>query len=402
MPDEFAYLPRLVDNALRDALAAAPVVILDGPRGVGKTTSARRLARSTVMLPRDLDALRADAEGFLQELAHPVLIDEWQLAGTDLLWAIKGIVDEDPTPGRFLLTGSVEPGSYGPTYPLTGRAVRLLLRPMTRAELDGRGDQVAFLTRLMGGDRPKATSGRPALFDMGWLTKPGFPAARDLPHSRHFLDAYAALVAQRAGEEGRDATRLLRTMRALATLTGQAVPDQRIWEVADVNKATWRQYDDLLERVHVSVPSPAFESNRLKRLTSYPKRFVCDTALAVVLAGLDDAHLTADPSIAGRFFESFVVQQLRPQVDQLHGALMHVRTGAGEREIDAVIEIGTSLVGVEIKLATRPTREDARALDWIGEQYPDRLIFGMVVHRGGDNYPLGERIWAVSVDDLIG
>lgn len=51
-----------------------------------------------------------------------------------------------------------------------------------------------------------------------------------------FLDGYAALVAQRAGDEGRDASRLLTTLRVLATLEAQAVPDQTIWESADINK----------------------------------------------------------------------------------------------------------------------------------------------------------------------
>lgn len=352
------------------------------------------------MLPRDLAALQVDPEGFLRDLAFPVLLDEWQLAGTDLLWTLKRIVDDDPTPGRFLLTGSVEPASYGPTYPLTGRAVRLVMRPMTQAELGGRGAEPTFLHRMLGGVDLRSTSGRRRTFELGWLTKPGFPAARGLVDSRPFLDAYAALVAQRAGEEGRDATRLLRTMRALATLSGQAVPDQRIWEAADVNKATWKQYDDLLERVHLSVPSPAFESNALARLTSYPKRFVCDTALALTLADLDAETLRVNASLAGRFFESFVAQQLRPQVDLLRGALLHVRTGAGEREVDAVIEVGHSIVGIEVKLGVRPTRHDAGQLEWLKDRLPDRFARGFVIHSGGDSYPLGDNIWAVSVDDV--
>lgn len=119
--------------------------MLDGPRAVGKTTTAARVAASTVELPRDLEVLTIDPESYLAALPAPVLIDEWQRAGTDLLWALMRIVDRDPSPGRFVLAGSVEPATYGPTYPLTGRAVRFVMRPMSGAELDGRGDQPSFL-----------------------------------------------------------------------------------------------------------------------------------------------------------------------------------------------------------------------------------------------------------------
>ncbi|WP_454295685.1 ATP-binding protein [Salana multivorans] len=396
------YLPRHVDAELAAALRSSPIVLLDGPRAAGKTTSARRLAASTVMLPRDLSALHTDPERYLRSLPTPVLIDEWQLAGTSLLWTLKALVDEDPAPGRFLLTGSVEPASYGPTYPLTGRSARLVMRPMTVAELDGRGAEPTFLDGILSGTQPVPTAGRVSTFELGWLTRPGFPATRDLPDSRYFLDAYSSAVSERAGEEGRDSARLMRAMRVLAALSGQALPDQRIWDAADINKATWRQYDDLLLRAHLSAPLPAFESNRLKRLTGYPKRFLSDTALALALADLRIDDLRTDQGVAGPFLESFVMQQLRPQVDRAGGSLAHLRTAGGDREVDAVVEVGTRLYGVEVKLAARPNPRDARHLDWFREVWGPRFGAGFVIHTGGDTYPLGDGLWAVPLDVLAG
>ena len=394
------YLPRHVDRRLVDACAAFPIVLLDGPRAVGKTTTAKRIAASVVELPLDGERLWIDAESFLRDLPRPILIDEWQLAGTELLWVLKRMVDDDPSPGGFVLTGSVEPATYGPTYPLTGRAGRLVMRPMTAAELDGRGDAPTFLERVVAGERPRARVGGGSGLQLDWLGRTGFPAARGLPDPSLFLDGYAALVAQRAGDEGRDASRLLTALRVLATLEAQAVPDQRIWEAADINKTTWKAYDDLLARTHVAAPSAAFDSNRLKRLTSYPKRFLADTALSLALAGIDAGDLAGDPTLAGRYLESYVLQQLRPQVDAIGGVLSHVRTGAGEHEVDAVVEVGRAVYAIEVKLGVRPAVADARHLVWLRDQLGDRFEAGFVAHAGVDAFELAERIWAVPITDL--
>lgn len=393
-------MPRLAESSIKAGLRSAPVVVLGGARASGKTTTARRLAASEVLLPRDLPLLAVDAATYLAGLTSPVLIDEWQLAGVDLLWTIKQIVDEDPQPGRFILTGSVEPATYGPTYPLTGRAVGVQLRPMTRGELLGAGAQPTFLARIIAD--PTSPQQRGAGFDAAWLAESGFPAALRSADPRLLLDAYAATVAQRAGDEGRDATRLTRTLRVLATLEAQAVPNQRVWEASDINKLTWKCYDDLLQRVHVSVPLPAYDSNRLNRLTSYPKRFLADTALSLTLAQLDVEGLRADPPLLGRYFEAFVVQQLRPQVDAVGASLSHLRTGAGDREVDVIVEAGDRLLGFEVKLAARPTVDDARQLAWLRDQRPERFAGGYVVHAGADVYPLGDRLWAIPVSIVAG
>ncbi|MBK7611207.1 MAG: ATP-binding protein [Actinomycetales bacterium] len=396
------YVPRHVDAVMAAALGSAPILILDGPRGVGKTTSAARLVNSMVTFPRDLAAVDADPDGYLSALTPPVLIDEWQLAGVDLLWTIKRIVDADPAPGRFLLTGSVEPATYGPTYPLTGRAVRVVMRPLSHQEFLGRGDQPCFLTRLHEGQAPALGGDVAAPLELTEIARPGFPAVRGLADGRLFYDAYTAVVAQRAGDEGRDSSRLLRTLRVLGTLTAQAVPDQRIWDAADINKATWKHYDDLVSRIHLSAPAPPFENNRLKRLTGYPKRFMADTGMAMALSDLSVHDLVAEPSLAGRYLESWVMQQLRPQVDVVGGHLSHLRTGAGEREVDAVIEVGRSVIALEVKLGTRPVRDDARQLQWLRDQLGDRFTHGFVVHTGSACYPLGSRLLALPAGLLTG
>ncbi len=102
------YRPRLTDGRLRELLGAVPAVLINGPRAAGKTTTARQLAASEVRLDRPLqaEAFRADADAALMGRPEPVLLDEWQEVPT-VLGAVKRAVDDDPRPGRFILTGSV-------------------------------------------------------------------------------------------------------------------------------------------------------------------------------------------------------------------------------------------------------------------------------------------------------
>jgi predicted AAA+ superfamily ATPase len=102
------YVTRIVDGLLDQLLASFGAVSLVGPRAAGKTTTAVRRAGTTLRLdrPNVRAAVEADPDAMLQGLQEPVVIDEWQEV-PDVLGAVKRSVDDDPRPGRFLLTGSV-------------------------------------------------------------------------------------------------------------------------------------------------------------------------------------------------------------------------------------------------------------------------------------------------------
>ena len=394
------YLPRIVDSQLADALHHFPIVMLEGPRAAGKTTTASRFAKSIVRFPQDLPSLQINPEEFLRSLEPPILIDEWQLAGADLLWTLKGLVDASPAPGSFILTESVEPARYGPTYPLTGRSARVTMWPMSASEIHGRGGESTFLSRLINDKSLRNTAGVSSSFRIDQLFTTGFPAARMLPDASLFLESYAATVSQRAGDEGRDATRFYRTAHVLATLEAQAVPDQRVWEAADINKATWKSYQDLLSRTWLAAPLPAFSSNRLARITEYPKRLFVDTALSLALAGLSASDLLSDPMILGRYFESYVAAQLRPQASSVNAAMYHIRTSGRAHEVDLLLDTPQGLIAFETKAATQVQNSDAKHLRWLRENLNPRFLCGVVVYTGGDVRQLSDDMWAIPIDLL--
>ena len=393
-----AYLPRVIDQVLADAIETFSVVLLDGARATGKTTTASRLAKSEFRFPRDLALVESDPQQVLATADRPVLVDEWQLAGTELLWAIKALVDDDPSPGSFILTGSVEPAAYGPTYPLTGRGTHITLRPMSRRELVGAGAEPLWLDRLLGGEL--AVPGRrwPRM-EIDELTVTGFPAA-PARSSADWLRSYAPTVAERTIENRRDPVRLTRLLRVLAESESQAVPDEHLWRAADINRATFVSYRQMLERTHIRTDLPAWESNRLKRITSYPKIQYVDAALALALARIGPVELRRDPILAGRYLESFVAAQLRPEGDRAGAVLHHLRTKGGEQEIDLLIELEHGIVAIEVKAGVRPRPADARHLVWLREQLGKRVLASIVLHRGDATFQLVDGVWALPISSL--
>ncbi len=103
-----------------------PAVLIVGPRGCGKTTTAERHAASVLRLDRPAEraVVEADPDAGIASGSRPLLIDEWQLA-PDVLTAVKRAVDRDFTAGQFILTGSSATDLTASGRPATGRLARL-------------------------------------------------------------------------------------------------------------------------------------------------------------------------------------------------------------------------------------------------------------------------------------
>ena len=155
-----AYLRRVVDDELDHLMTQLAAIALEGPKGVGKTATAARRAATDRRLddPAQLALVRADPRR-LAAGDPPVLIDEWQRLPSS--WdVVRRAVDEDPSPGRFLLTGSATPAS-APAHSGAGRIAMLRMRPMTLAERGVEAPTVS-LAALLSGDRAG-----PCRFDTG-------------------------------------------------------------------------------------------------------------------------------------------------------------------------------------------------------------------------------------------
>ncbi|MDQ1304495.1 MAG: uncharacterized protein QG671_322 [Actinomycetota bacterium] len=163
-----SYRARLVDSNLTALLSDLPAIMIVRPRAAGKTTTAQRLATTTLRLdePAVAAAVAADPDAALKRATKPVLLDEWQEV-PDVLGAVKRAVDRNSEPGQFILTGSAEADHSSRTWPGTGRVIRVVLHGLTQREIIGEVGSPGPLHHLMTGrieelsrpgDEPRSSS----------------------------------------------------------------------------------------------------------------------------------------------------------------------------------------------------------------------------------------------------
>jgi len=411
------YKQRLVDGWADQLLEQLPALFVTGPRAAGKTTTFARRAKTIIRLDREADAaaFRADPDVALRGLAEPVLLDEWQMV-PGVLGAARRAVEERPSPARFFVTGSVSAELDNEVWPGTGRLTRLKMYPMAVREQIGNVGAPTFFDRIAAGDELSVPSDTPDL--LGYIElalKGGFPApALTLsgPPRDQWLESYIEDLLTHDIEQleapktkKRDGLALRRYFEAYALNSAGVVEHKRIFDAAQINKATASSYEKLLSDLLIIEQLPAWASNRFKRLLRMPKRYVIDPSLIAARLRLDAQGILRDSDLLGRIVDTFVVAQLRPEaaVSRSRPRLHHLRTEGGRHEIDLLAELaGEKIIGFEIKAGSAPDKGDAKHLAWLRDRLDDRFLAGVVFHTGPRAYGLGDRLTAVPISAIWG
>jgi hypothetical protein len=401
-----------VDNELDELTTGVAAIAIEGPRGVGKTQTA--LERAATIYRLDDPATRAVVEadpGRVKAGERPVLIDEWQVLPE--VWdVIRTAVDDDRTPGQFLLTGSAAP-KKPPTHPGAARIVSERMRPMTLAER-GVAVPTVSLAELLRGDRPPI-EGRTDVTAERYaheILASGLPGLRDLPERavRAQLDGYLERIIDRdfeelGGERIRNTSALRRWLRAYASAVSSTASYEKIRDAATAGndekpaKTTALRYLDVLERLWVIEPIPAWipTRNELSRLARAPKHQVSDPALAARLRGATiDTLLNGAPAgpptprdatLFGALFESQVALDVRTYAQAAETRVGHFRTRNRDREIDLIVERADQrIVAIEVKLARTVTDEHVKHLRWLRDLLGEDLLDAVIVTTGPDAY----------------
>lgn len=399
-------------------MADEPVILLQGPRTVGKSRLLATLATTQGGEVIDLDdlaqrgAAMADP-AFLVRGPGTVFIDEYQHV-PEMLDAIKAELNTDPRPGRFVLAGSTRHDALpAAAQSLTGRLHRIEVLPFAQGEWTGSAEHLLHdllhqPSRLAAVERSRES--RQDYIER--IVRGGFPLAltRRTGEARgRWFDDYLELTLERDVPELANLRRRAVMPRFIERIAGQTAQVLNINSAAQATGLDWSTgelYLKLLESVFLVHRLPAWGTTLRARATSKPKIHVVDSGVASRLLRLTPERLASrDPTALtelGHLLETFVVGEIRKQASWMDGILGigHWRTSDGD-EVDLVVERDDgSIVAIEAKASSRVTGTDLKGLEKLRTALGPRFLAGAVLYLGERSYSYADRIHVLPVDRL--
>jgi uncharacterized protein len=412
--DTESIIPRRARVQLDEALADTPIVAINGPRQVGKSTLAVELLRrhGGVMVTLDDETQRLaaldDARGFAERDSRggPFIIDEVQLAPS-LFRALKASVDRDRRPGRFVLTGSTRLlSAAGFADAFVGRIEVVELWPLSQGELTGSGDHfVDWAFSENHSLEPQADLRR--VDYATFLARGGFPEAvrREGSRRRRWFDNYLTTLVDQVVRQVSAIERISeipRVIRLCAARSGEELNVTRLADDLRLPPRTLDGYLALLANVFVLQLIPAWSTNLSKKVIRRPKLVMVDSGLASHLAGMHPDRIDDPGSPFGPLLEAFVAMELRKQLSwsDAGAQLFHFRDRDGA-EVDLVLEHPDGrVVGIEVKAARSVSSHDTRGLRFLADRLGERFHAGFVLSCMPEVVSLGQAIIAAPIQTL--
>lgn len=412
------YFERTLENTIRNVNCTFPVLLLTGPRQVGKSTLLQKLAdpeRKIVSL--DNPTLRAlaktDPELFLQRYTPPVLIDEVQYA-PELFPYIKIIVDERKTPGDFWLTGSqMFRMMKNVTESLAGRAGIIPMLGLSSSEIDSRHPgpfeiDLPVLMERLGSARKMTVS---EIFER--IYKGSMPRLYEVENiSRQlyfesYLDTYLSRDIRDLEQVG-DETAYLNFIRIVAARTATNVNYEALAQEAGVSAPTAKKWLSILVSCGIVTLIEPYFNNALKRVIKAPRMYFLDTGLCAHLMGWGSAEVLENSVMSGEFFETWVVGEIyKSYLNAGQRPPLFFYRDSNKKEIDLIIEKNNTVYPIEIKKSTAP-RDAIKNFSVLKpiEKEPEEDLFGAahlktnigtgaVVCMTSDMIPIDRKNWYI-------
>lgn len=368
------YLRRAMEDTFLRFSKEFPVLLLTGPRQVGKTTMLQRLAeeegigREYVTLDdlTEREMAKNDPKLFLQLHKPPVFIDEVQYA-PELFTYIKIHVDQAHKPGDFWLTGSqIFKLMDGVSESLAGRVCLLHLSPMSQAERCGAVTEpfVLDFDKLSMRVRERKSIETPALYDR--IFQGGMPAlvSGQFSDRRMVYSSYIGTYIERDVKELSgtiDSLKFMALITAAAALAGQMLNYRTIADAAGIDQISAKKWLGILERLGIIFYLHPYSNNLLKRMVTKPKLYFYDTGLVSYLTKWSDSDTLMNGAMSGAILENFVVSEILKSYQNcgLEPFLYYYRD-KDTKEIDLLMEQDGKLYPMEIKKSAMPQKQLTR------------------------------------------
>ncbi len=358
-----------------------PVVTILGPRQSGKTTLVRQSFPQHAYANLERGDVRAVAEedpaAFFKAFPPPVIVDEIQRVPT-LLSEIQVRVDEDRSPGRYILTGSHQPKlRAGIAQSLAGRTGLLRLLPFSLVELEGTGGNLSRDESIYRGFFPGVVAD-------------GIP-----PDA--FYDAYIETYVERDVRQLlniSDQTAFRVFLKLLAGRVGQVANLQSLSSDVGVSSTTLAAWLSVLEASFLVFRLPPYFENFGKRFTKSPKIYFTDPGLAAHLLQIEDpGQVARDPLLGGLFENLVVAEALKSRLNAGREPELYYIRDQSRMEIDLILQKRRRLYPIEIKAAMTRQPEQARHLESFRKTAGAVMDRAAVVYGGELEVSVGGTDW---------
>ena len=362
---------RAIEDKIKYLAEHFPVVLVTGPRQVGKTTLLKDLAEESGLNYVNLDypmvrrSACEDPALFLQQYRPPLVIDEIQYA-PELFTYIKIKVDESGENGLYYLTGSQSfKMMEGIRESLAGRIGIVRMHPMSQAEIEGRRTKPFVVEDVLQEDGSmmfKADIGNDAFERIFRGGMPKLIADRGLNENDYF-SAYIQTYLERDVRDIiglRDEGKFVKFLSCVAARTGKELNMNELSADVTVDGKTLSRWISILEGTGIVYLLKPYSSNLIKRIVKRPKLYFMDTGLACYLSYANNSKALSVSSQAGSMFETFVISEIIKSYEALGidtRGIFHYYRDSNKREIDLIINRNGRFYPVEIKMAAEPKKD---------------------------------------------
>jgi len=359
------YYDRTIENTLRNISETFPVLLLTGPRQVGKTTLLTKMAEGNRrIVSLDNPSVRALAKKepglFLQRYAPPVMIDEVQYA-PELFDYIKVYVDKHKKNGDFWLTGSQTfHVMKNVTESLAGRAGVVRLLGLSSSEINGnlfppfevepdtlvkRMTQVSPMSIMQVFERIFKGS-MPRLYESENI--------RADEYYESYLETYISRDIKDLTQVG-DELAFLNFIGVVAARTATNVNYEVLANEAGISAPTAKQWLSVLVSSGLAALIPPFSNNALKRVVKAPRMYFMDTGLCSHITRWSSPEVLERGAMSGQFFETWVVSEIyKSFINNGKRPPLYFYRDSNKKEIDLIIYKDGTVNPVEIKKSASP------------------------------------------------
>ena len=374
------YITRHMEKPVMELNEQYPVLLLTGPRQVGKTTMLEHLievegkGRKKVSLD-DLtlrELAKTDPKMFFQLYQPPLLIDEVQYA-PELFPYIKIMVDERHQPGDFWLTGSqLFKMMEGVQESLAGRVALLHLSPLSQSEIMKRPPEPPFsleLPLLSERQNGRQILNTPEVFQR--IHQGGMPALVTGTYSNasifysSYIDTYMERDVRRLSNDI-DSLKFLRFLRSVAARTSQQVNYKGIADDAEIDQTTAKNWLHVLEALGIIFLLEPYSNNVLKRTVSTPKLYFYDSGIVCYLTRWSSPETAMEGAMSGALLENYTVAEIiKTYQNAGQEPFLYYYRDKDAREIDLILERDGKLFPIEIKKMASPPKKLTKVFDLI-------------------------------------